>query len=214
MKLLRLSSAFVAAILLLLCSGVAMAQGGGGEDANKKVPKKENEAGISPKKTPAETPTRENRDRNRVTWIRVESGQPLPSNAILGGVELSGQNNGAALYVCRAEYNGGVHPGKLISGFCNIGFAGQETVLSNYQVATGKGSWAKPRNGYAQALIGGQEASRALYVCRANFREYLQSASINHGRHPGKIVDGRCNFGFGGEEKSSDDFEVFYPKVP
>jgi hypothetical protein len=40
-----------------------------------------------------------------------------------------------------------------------------------------------------------------LYVCRANFREYSESGSVNHGKHPGKVVDGRCNFGFGGRRE-------------
>jgi hypothetical protein len=209
----KILSRLISFVIVVTCSTFAYAQGGGGENANKKLPKKESE-GAAPSGKASEPNSKENRTSDRVMWVRVELGQAPPSNAIVGGVELSGQNNGAALYVCRAEYKGGVHPGKLIGGFCNIGFAGQEVVLSNYQVATGKGSWAKPKNGYAQALIGGQEASRILYVCRANFREYSGSGSTSHGKHPGKIVDGRCNFGFGGEEKSSDNFEVFYPKVP
>src|ERR1051326_4640296 len=129
----KLLSAFAAVLILLLWPCIAIAQGGGGENTNKKLPKKETENSSSVKKAPSETSKRENNNSDRVTWVRIESGQSVPSNAIVGGVEVGGQNNGAMLYVCRAEYNGGVHPGKLIGGFCNISFAGQEIVLSNYQ---------------------------------------------------------------------------------
>jgi hypothetical protein len=136
MKIVR---SVLVSFLFLIITSVAIAQGGGGEGANKKPAKKEGESSAPVRKS-SEGNNKENRASDRLMWVRVASGQPLPSDAIVGGVELGGQNNGATLYICRAEYNGGVHPGKLIGGFCNIGFAGQEIVLSNYQVATGKGS--------------------------------------------------------------------------
>ncbi len=49
------------------------------------------------------------------------------------------------------------------------------------------------------AVKGGQEPGRILYVCRGNFR---------NGLHPGKIVDGRCNIGWGGKEHLLANFEV------
>lgn len=148
----------------------------------------------------------------RISWVSMRAGQGIPNNAIVGGVELGGDNDGVTLYVCRANYNGSLHPGKLINGYCNIGYGGKEVIFSDYQVATGNGFWGRPKSGYAGALIGGWETERKLYVCRANFLESSDSGLINHGQHPGKIVGGKCNFGFGTRELGSDDFEVFYPK--
>lgn len=45
------------------------------------------------------------------TWIPKGS---IPANAVVGGRE-----NDRDLYVCRASYEGGLHPGKIISGNCN-----------------------------------------------------------------------------------------------
>jgi len=44
--------------------------------------------------------------------------------------------NGTPLYVCRANYNGGVHPGKVVAGNCNIGWGGNEIVLHSFEVLT------------------------------------------------------------------------------
>jgi hypothetical protein len=142
-----------------------------------------------------------------VNWVRLSRGQSVPNNAITGGIELGGDNNGTTLYVCRAAYNDGVYPGKLLNGSCNIGFGGKETVVSTYEVAVGSGSWSKPRTGFAGALTGGRE----IYVCRANFRQSSGSGTINYGQYPGRIVDGKCNFAFGTKELTSADFDVFYP---
>jgi hypothetical protein len=147
----------------------------------------------------------------RINWVRVTRGQSVPDRAITGGVESGGDGNGAALYVCRADYNGDRHPGKLLDGSCHIVYGGKEIVFSDYEAATGSGNWGKPAPGYAGALIGGREKGRALYVCRANFRELIGSRTINYRQYPGKVVNGRCSFAFGTMELTSDDFDVFYP---
>ena len=143
-----------------------------------------------------------------VATVAATAGQRIPANAIKGGTELGNMNTGATLYICRAAHNGTLHPGKLISGHCNIGYAGRELVLPEYEVATGTGYWGKPKPNYAGALIGGSETERKLYVCRAHYRD----SGNAKGQHPGKIVDGKCNFGYGSREVRSDDFEVFYPQ--
>lgn len=157
-----------------------------------------------------------NRDTNLnyegqgINWVRMSRGQSIPNNAISGGTELGGDNSGTTLYVCRAAYNGSVHPGKLLNGSCSIGFGGKEIVLTTFEVATGSGNWGKARAGYSGALVGGRETGRTLYVCRANFRE-SSGSGINYGQYPGKIVEGKCNFAFGTKELSSSDFDVYYP---
>jgi len=148
-----------------------------------------------------------------VSWVKCRLGQPLPAGAILGGVEKSGVNDGKSLYVCRAQHAGGIHPGKLIGGQCNIPYGGHEYEKPEFEVAVGSGTWGKPQPGYAGALVGGQEPGRTLYVCRVNYQE-AGWGIIQHGFHPGKVVEGKCNFGFGGKEIDIfTDFEVFYPNA-
>lgn len=56
----------------------------------------------------------------------------VPPNAIPGGYE-----NGKPLYICQAEYNGGMHPGKIIGENCNIAWGGREILLPHYNVLVG-----------------------------------------------------------------------------
>ena len=132
-----------------------------------------------------------------VAW--VEPKGVFPSNAIKGGNE----ENGNPLYVCRAAYNGGIHPGKVVGLNCNIGYAGKEIHLSEYQLLVGNGSWGPAREGYTGAFVAGTENGRPLYLCRGVF---------SGGVHPGKIVGDKCNIGFGGVERTLPNFEVFYPR--
>ena len=133
------------------------------------------------------------------TWVRSSAGRPLPYGAIEGGWE-----NGHPLYVCRIRNAGGMHPGKIVSGHCNIGYGGREISRSEYEVLVGPrgGSWSFAHGHYNGALVGGSENGRPLYICRADYRG---------GKHPGKVVANHCNFGFGGAEVSVTRFEVFYP---
>jgi hypothetical protein len=144
-----------------------------------------------------------------VNWIRSTKGEPVPYQAILGGIEQGGQNNDVALYVCRARHAGGVYPGKLIAGRCNIPYRGRELEIPVYDVAVGDGEWG--RAGYRLALSGGQEDSgNTLYVCRVH---YLEPNGTDHGYHPGKVEKGKCTFGFGGKEVDTfTDFDLFYAR--
>jgi hypothetical protein len=51
-------------------------------------------------------------------------------NPVVGGNQHDGN-----LYVCRAYYNGGIHPGKTKNGWgaCNIGWGGSEIGVSNFE---------------------------------------------------------------------------------
>ena len=127
------------------------------------------------------------------------SGGSVPSGAIAGGSE-----PGRTLWVCRASYNGGLHPGKIVAQNCNIGWGGREITLRNYQVLTGNSSavrWVAASNGAipAGAVAGGAEPGRTLYICRARY---------NNGLHPGKVVAQNCNIGWGGKEILVRSYEV------
>jgi len=45
-----------------------------------------------------------------------------------------GKERSRTLYVCRARYKGGIHPGKLVGQNCNFGYGGREILRPNYQV--------------------------------------------------------------------------------
>jgi hypothetical protein len=137
------------------------------------------------------------------TWVESSSGAPLPTNAVAGGEE-----NGHPLYVCRGSYNGGIHPGKIVAGNCNIGFGGQEIVLQQYRVLVTENhphafpEWGRPKDDLADAFVGGQESSGApLSLCRAAY---------NGGIHPGKVVGDNCNIPYAHREMHIDQFEVLY----
>ena len=120
-------------------------------------------------------------------WGRGSRGT-VPPGGYVGGSE-----QGRRLYVCRAAYQSGTHPGKLVGSNCNIGWGGREIVLPNYEILIDSGSFRWVRGGSvpSNAVVGGTEPGRTLYVCRASY---------NGGTHPGKWIAGRCNIGWGGRE--------------
>ena len=60
-------------------------------------------------------------------WVTVNNGR-MPGGTFVGGKE-PGRN----LPVCRAAFNKGVHPGKVVAGKCNIGWGGKEHALRPYE---------------------------------------------------------------------------------
>lgn len=143
-------------------------------------------------------------------WVWAKNGR-IPPMSVKGGKE-----NRGILYICRAHFRGGIHPGKVVNFKCNIGWGGREYTISRFQVLAGKApikwvgspirsrsSLPAPSNskfvpGAASKnvfykFIGGKEANGTpLAICRVNYRTL--------GSHPGKVVNGNCNFGYGGRE--------------
>ena len=139
------------------------------------------------------TPT-QTASRGGPKW--VSSTGRLPSYAFIGGKEGSRK-----LAVCRASYKKGMHPGKVVAGKCNIGWGGKEITLKKFEVMTARGvklAWVKGPSAKGM-IIGGKEGSRQLPLCRASYKK---------GTHPGKVVAGRCNIGWGGREIVLKSFEV------
>ena len=133
-------------------------------------------------------------------WIAMQVGEAIPANAVIGG----GQNHpDATLYVCRANYHGGVHPGKYLSGNCNISWGGREVSMQHYEMLVSQTplSWVRSSNGAIphHAVPGGQEHHRTLYICQADYQ---------NGVHIGKVVGNTCNFGWGGREEASPYYNV------
>jgi len=113
--------------------------------------------------------------------------------------------DGTPIFVCRANYNGGMHPGKVVAGNCNIGYGGNEIVLQHYVVLMGpltmRSLWVEgfsPANRNFRAGVD-SDGVTPLYVCRALY---------NGGLHPGKVVAGNCNITYGGREVVLHNFQV------
>jgi hypothetical protein len=122
------------------------------------------------------------------------------------------------LPVCRASYQGGVHPGKVWRGLCHFEWGGQELRVSDYEelvnVPANSVSWVKPVNYpypnnpyYVDAqtpnntVNAGAQDGIAIPICHAAY---------NNGVHPGKWWKGKCLIGWGGEGHMIDakDSEV------
>lgn len=130
--------------------------------------------------------------RRGLEWLDVMEGDPMPEGAVIGGSE---PNRPDPLFICRGNYGGGIHPGKVVAGRCNISWGGREIALSRYQVLASyyRLTWMEGSFGYfpPNAINGGYEHGRPLFICQAGFRG---------GMHPGKLVGQRCNIAFGGKE--------------
>lgn len=132
------------------------------------------------------------------TWARVDNRR-FPTNLVIGGHQ---PDLADPLYVCRGEYQSGMHPGKLIAGQCNISWGGNEIRLNRFQVLTSHSplAWI-PARGYIppHALPIGHERGRTLYACQAEYRG---------GLHPGKVIGNACNIGWGGREISLPYYNI------
>ena len=152
-------------------------------------------------------------------WVSSDSSKPIPPGAVKAGTEQNNSNAGVALYVCRAAFAGGVHPGKLVGSWkwCHFGWGGYEQAVSTYEVLVQEGEWKRSNAAgvYPDGpqLVGGHEANYAdLYICRGP----LIIDGINHGITPGKLVGNYCHVGYGGYEWefSNLSVELFYPTQP
>ena len=136
----------------------------------------------------------------QLEWVPYKG--EVPENAVIGGIETQ-----RALPVCRCNFNGAMHPGKVVDKYCNIGYGGAEKVISDFEILINKGGialdWEKSSGQLpANAVQAGTEGSLALYVGRSHYKE---------GTHPGKVFKSGnyiCNIGWGGKEITQTTFEV------
>lgn len=143
-------------------------------------------------------------------WVIGTSGSTeVPLNSVYAGSE-----NGAANYVCRASYLGGIHPGKLLSGHCNIEFAGQELVRDDFEILTAEEAtvnWINDSVGFAPefAFRAGEENGMSLYACRAQ----VALDETDRGLHAGKLIGENCNIPYGGGAYLSRSYAILVIKV-
>lgn len=123
------------------------------------------------------------------TWCPAEGCQP-----VLAGVE-HGENR----FVCRAQYEGGVHPGKTVAGRCNISYGGKEYPMEHYQLLYAHGHWGG--DGDHPLVAGHERDGTPLLLCRGPY---------NGATHPGKVVGNNCNIGWGGNEVLLQNYELYF----
>lgn len=129
-------------------------------------------------------------------YVWVSSSGAVPGNAIIGGQEVN-----RSLPICRGAYQGGLHPGKVVDRKCNFGYAGNEISVARFEILTGDGArleWAAGPSA-PNMVVGGGERGGQLWICRAAYEG---------GVHPGKVIGGQCNIGYGGKEISLPGFDV------
>jgi hypothetical protein len=144
--------------------------------------------------------------------ILVGSGKWQKPAEGYAGALVAGSENGAPLYLCRGRHAWGMNPGKVVDDKCNTGYNGAEKTIDKFEVfySSDGGSLPNPNSNTGgrdwnpggrfpnDAVNGGEENGAPLYVCRGSYRG---------GTHPGKIVAGKCNIGYGGKEVVLDRFE-------
>lgn len=136
-----------------------------------------------------------------IKWVQSTGGY-IPDGAVVVGYE----QNGLPLFSARADYAGGVHPGKvrIEFGAANIPYGGNEIKVNPYQVLVGTAKWVAAKDGQIPkgAVVAGREADGTpLYVARAEYA---------CGLHPGKVRPefGAANIPYGGKEVKVSNYEV------
>lgn len=128
-----------------------------------------------------------------------------PANGVV-----TGKTGGLGpLTVCRAEFDGGQHPGKIWQGKCHFEWGWEDHVADHYQVLLDDGFiWQNPfrlppagtlSNDISEvpenAVDGGDAGNQAnhsrLVVCQALVPQ-------DKTWHPGKFYSGHCNIAWGG----------------
>ncbi len=136
-------------------------------------------------------------------WIKIKSGNEIPSDAVVGGKD----GDGSQLFVARANYGGNWHPGKTRKDWntTSIEYGNQEVNAEDYQILVGSEglSWVRVSQGNVpdNAVIAGHENQNNLYSCRADYQGSLQVGKTWQG------MDG-CRIGYGGGGQVLPNYEV------
>lgn len=132
-------------------------------------------------------------DPARLEWVAFDG--MVPENSVSGGEE-----NGIDLPVCRGNYNGAMHPGKLLADKCNIGWGGKEVELSSFEVLVNTGVplvWMPYTGSIPEGAVeAGNEKGRILYVGQFTRTD----GSIHAGKVFGVPGNYIFNYGYGGNE--------------
>jgi|GEM_PF-2689818 len=147
-----------------------------------------------------------------VQWVSDSYGG-IPYGAVVCGNEA----DGTPLYLARAYYNGGLHPGKVRPEFgsANIGYGDDEVKVNPYEVYCGGGTWVAASGGAvpAGAVVCGYDTNgEPLYAARAYYAGGLQIGKV-------RPEFGGADITYGGYEYTVNSYEVLccawdYPVYP
>ena len=149
------------------------------------------------------------RRRQPITWRDVRAPFTPGIGAIIGGPG-NGPEPGTPMYICRAQVQGSVQPGKWVGGNCNVPFNGSEIVTTQYQVAYGDAVW-QPYSPQSYGLVrtGTDVDGSPLYSCRVHYNPGFPQGDL--GNQPGKLLNGACRIPIGGSEVViNPPFEALY----
>lgn len=148
------------------------------------------------------------------TWV-IGNGE-VPALAVYAGSE-----NSSNYYVCRGEHLGGLHPGKLHAGKCNIEFNWGEIPLDNYEVLLEEPDyirWVADSMGAApaDAFPVGQENGGILYSCAGEVLQKDEAGNVvgSLGTHAGKLYASNCNIPYGGGAFLAERYAVLVILTP
>ncbi|KAJ2725584.1 hypothetical protein GGI07_001213 [Coemansia sp. Benny D115] len=142
-------------------------------------------------------------------WVNASNGS-IPPQAVQGGIEA----DGTPLFVARAMYEGGLHPGKagphIQNGGCSIGYGHKEVELSEYQVLCGDASklrWINQTKelviqGFKPVDAGHEDTGEPLYIAKT-----LYEGSQQLGKCAPHIKKG-MSFAYGHKERTTDKYMV------
>lgn len=133
-------------------------------------------------------------------WVNASTGSPIPDHAVVGGKEPISKQT---LYVCRAPYLGGTHPGKLQNGKCTFTYHGNEIRTDRYQLLVSKRPmrWSPASFGKipAHSILAGRDNGKPLYICQAKYQD---------GQLPGKVIGEDCHIGYEGRVIAVPHYQV------
>ncbi|EFA00610.1 uncharacterized protein LOC663246 [Tribolium castaneum] len=138
---------------------------------------------------------------SNVCWVAARNGE-VPPRAFAGG-----EDNGEPVYVARANFNGGLIPGKLVAshGTAYVPWGGQENAVPEYEVLCDfPGNWIACSGGNVppNAVTAGQsEEGEPLYVGRV-----VHDGSLTVGKV--QPSHGVVYIPYGGTELGFQDYEI------
>ncbi|KAJ2630387.1 hypothetical protein H4R22_002701 [Coemansia sp. RSA 1290] len=144
-----------------------------------------------------------------VHWVAAGNGY-IPPEAVQGGME----KDGSPLFVARAMYKGGLHPGKaaqhIQDGGCSIGWGHKEINVHEYQVLCGDASklrWVKQEGAlsiqnFKPVDAGHEETGEPLFIAKT-----LYEGSQQLGKCAPHIKKGMA-FAYGHKERTTDEYMV------
>ncbi|KAJ1807380.1 hypothetical protein LPJ56_004927 [Coemansia sp. RSA 2599] len=146
----------------------------------------------------------------QLEWVRATNGD-IPATGIAEGVE----RDGRPLFIARAFYKGGLHPGKaaphLADGGFELSWGGRVLRLNEYFVLCGdinRARWvpvsgAVPSAGSLRLVDGGHEESGLpLYIAKAAYNGSLQLGKA------GSHLPNGMSFAFDNAERYKKDYFV------